>query len=124
MVLVLQRRVLVMDPRIILRGAIPIDSNIGGLGHRPLLGRLELAFCSRVVFSRSFFALCVGFSLGVAFVLFLPSPFGLHPFDLGLGLGGWAVQPVPRAVLPLVPGCAVPLGLRSVLGRFHHSNPW
>ena len=28
MVLVLQRRVLVMGPRIILRGAIPIDSNI------------------------------------------------------------------------------------------------
>ena len=37
MVLVLQRRVLVMGPRIILRGAIPIDSNIGGSGHRPLL---------------------------------------------------------------------------------------
>ena len=35
-------------------------------------------------------------------------PFGLHSFDLGLGLGGRAVQPVPRAVLPLVPGCAVP----------------
>ena len=26
-----------MGPRIILRGAIPIDSNIGGSGHRPLL---------------------------------------------------------------------------------------
>src|SRR6266511_2770255 len=35
MVLVLQRRVLVMGPRIILRGAIPFDSNIGGSGHRP-----------------------------------------------------------------------------------------
>ena len=35
MVLVLQRRVLVMGPRIILRGAIPIDSNIGGSSHRP-----------------------------------------------------------------------------------------
>ena len=38
MVLVLQRRVLVMGPRIILRGAIPIDSNIGGSGQHPLLG--------------------------------------------------------------------------------------
>ena len=26
-----------MGPRIILHGAIPIDSNIGGSGHRPLL---------------------------------------------------------------------------------------
>ena len=26
-----------MGPRIILRGAIPIDSNIGGYGHRPLV---------------------------------------------------------------------------------------
>ena len=39
MALVLQRRVLVMGPRIILRGAIPIDSNIGGSGHRPFFMR-------------------------------------------------------------------------------------
>ena len=44
MVLVLQRRVLVMGPRIILRGAIPIDSNIGGSGHRPLLGEFVSRF--------------------------------------------------------------------------------
>ena len=37
MTLVFQRRVLVMGPRIILRGAMPIDSNIGGSGHRPLV---------------------------------------------------------------------------------------
>ena len=29
-----------MGPRIILRGAIPIDSNIGGSGHRPLFGEV------------------------------------------------------------------------------------
>ena len=40
MVGVLQRRVLVMVPRIILRGAIPIDSNIGGYGHCPLYGEV------------------------------------------------------------------------------------
>ena len=62
MVLVLQRRVLVMGPRIILRGAIPLDSNIGGFGHRPLLReRTELAqlvcgcFCFPFVFP---FLLC------------------------------------------------------------------
>ena len=126
MVLVLQRRVLVMDTRIILRSAIPIDSNIGGLGHRPLLERLELAFCS-LLFS---LVLSLLFALGSprvlllsCFVLFLP-PFGLHSFDLGLGIGGRAVQPGSRAVPPLVPGCAVPMGLHSVFGRFHRSNPW
>ena len=49
MVLVLQRRVLVMGPRIILRGAIPIDSNIGGSGHRPLLGEVVSRFWSVLV---------------------------------------------------------------------------
>ena len=34
-----------MGPRIILRGAIPSDSNIGGLGHRPLLKRCVLVVC-------------------------------------------------------------------------------
>ena len=33
-----------MGPRIILRGAIPTDSNIGGSGHRPLLGRVVSRF--------------------------------------------------------------------------------
>ena len=42
MVLVLQRQVLVMGPMIILHGAIPIDSNIGGSGHRPLSGEVVL----------------------------------------------------------------------------------
>ena len=51
-------------------------------------------------------------------------PFGLHSFDLGLGIGGRAVQTGSRAVPPLVPGCAVPMGLHSVFGRFHRSNPW
>ena len=49
MVLVLQRRVLVMGPRIILRGAIPIDYNIGGSGHRPLVG--EVVSCGRLLLS-------------------------------------------------------------------------
>ena len=49
MVLVLQKRVLVMGPRIILRGAIPIDSNIGGSGHRPLLGEVVSRFWSVLV---------------------------------------------------------------------------
>ena len=63
MVLVLQRRVSVMGPRIILRGAIPIDSNIGGSGHRPLLR--EARACSTFV--------CV--SLLVFFFLVLLSRF-------------------------------------------------
>ena len=54
MVLVLQRRVLFMDPRIILHGAIPIDSNIGGYGHRPLFWRGGV-----------FLVLCVAWSCGV-----------------------------------------------------------
>ena len=33
-----------MGPRIILRGAIPINSNIGGSGHRPLLGEVVSRF--------------------------------------------------------------------------------
>ena len=33
-----------MGPRIILRGAIPIDSNIGGPGHRPLRGEFVPRF--------------------------------------------------------------------------------
>ena len=49
MVLVLQRRVLVMGPRIILRGAIPIDSNIGGSGHRPLFREVVLSVLVLVV---------------------------------------------------------------------------
>ena len=56
----------------------------------------------------------------------LPPPFGLHSFDLGLGLGGRAVQLVPRAVLPLVPGCAVPrVSVRCLGGSTAqtHGNP-
>ena len=50
-------------------------------------------------------------------------PFGLHSFDLGLGLGGRAVQPVPRAVLPLVLGCAVPrVSVRCLGGSTAHSH--
>ena len=55
MVLVLQRRVLVMGPRIILRGAIPIDSNIGGSGHRPLFGRGGVSWLFCVVVCHSAF---------------------------------------------------------------------
>ena len=63
MVLVLQRRVLVMGPRIILRGAIPIDSNIGGYGHRPLFWRGGVSWLVRL--SRAFLVLCVAWSCGV-----------------------------------------------------------
>ena len=50
-------------------------------------------------------------------------PFRLHSFDLGLGLGGRAVQPVPQAVLPLVPGCAVPrVSVRCLGGSTAHSH--
>ena len=61
MVLVLQRRVLVMGPRIILRGAIPIDSNIGGSGHRPLFGEVVLPVLVLVVscLSLSLFMSCL-----------------------------------------------------------------
>ena len=63
MVLVLQRRVLVMDPRIILRGAIPIDSNIGGYGHRPLFGEVVYRGC--FMWSFAFLPSCVAWSCGV-----------------------------------------------------------
>ena len=39
-----------MGPRIILCDAIPIDSNIGGSGHRPLLLRGSVAWLLLVVF--------------------------------------------------------------------------
>ena len=54
MVLVLQRRVLVMGPRIILHGAIPIDSNIGGSGHRPLYGEVVSLVWSLLSFALLF----------------------------------------------------------------------
>ena len=63
MVLVLQRRVLVMDPRIILRGAIPIDSNIGGYGLHPLFWRGGVLRLVRL--SCAFLVLCVAWSCGV-----------------------------------------------------------
>ena len=63
MVLVLQRRVLVMGPRIILRGAIPIDSNIGGYDRRPLSGEVVSRGC--FVLSFAFLPLCVAWSCGV-----------------------------------------------------------
>ena len=107
MVLVLQRRVLVMGPRIILRGAIPLDSNIGGFGHRPLLReRTELALL-----------VCGCFCFPFVFPFLLCCPVCLVSFCLGFG--GRAVQPVSRAVLPLIPGCAAPVGLLSVLGRLY-----
>ena len=73
MVLVLQRRVLVMGPRIILRGAIPIDSNIGGSGHRPLFMR---------DFGSLFGPRCLFFFLSVFLLsvnLFFPM-YGMHCF--------------------------------------------
>ena len=107
MAFVLQRRVLVMGPRIILRGAIPLDSNIGGFGHRPLLReRTELALL-----------VCGFFCFPFVFLFVLPH-LSCSLF-FGLGFGGRAVQPVSRAVLPLIPGCAAPVGLPLVLGRLY-----
>ena len=63
MALVLQRRVLVMGPRIILRGATPIDSNIGGFGHRSPHGEVVSCVCSHS--SCVFFSWLVGVSSGV-----------------------------------------------------------
>ena len=96
-----------MGPRIILRGAIPLDSNIGGFGHRPLLReRTELAQL-----------VCGCFCFPFVFPFLLCCPVCLVSFCLGFG--GRAVQPVSRAVLPLIPGCAAPVGLPSVLGRLY-----
>ena len=52
-----------MGPRIILRGAIPIDSNIGGYGHRPLFWRGGVSWLVRL--SCAFLVLCVAWSCGV-----------------------------------------------------------
>ena len=61
-----------MGPRIILRGAIPIDSNIGGSGHRPLLREARARFVLCVCFLFGLFSvLGVGFSkVVVALALF------------------------------------------------------
>ena len=50
-------------PKIILRGAIPIDSNIGGYGHHPLFGEVVSRGC--FVLSFAFLPLCVARSCGV-----------------------------------------------------------
>ena len=60
-----------MGPRIILRGAIPIDSNIGGSGHRPLFREVVLSVLVLVVSCLPFVvsSLCVlsrGQRLGVS----------------------------------------------------------
>ena len=57
-----------MGPRIILRGAIPIDSNIGGSGHRPLFREGELSVLVLVVS-------CLPFVLWFLFELFRVSRF-------------------------------------------------
>ena len=57
-----------MGPRIILRGAIPIDSNIGVSGHRPLLGEVVfrvfslffLPFVFSLLFELAVWCLVVG----------------------------------------------------------------
>ena len=76
MVLVLQRRVLVMGPRIILRSAILIDSNIGGSGHRPLLREARARSVSCGCFLFEWFlvrCLCVCCLVGLLFLLALLS---------------------------------------------------
>ena len=55
-----------MGPRIILRGAIPIDSNIGGSGHRPLVG--EVVSCFWSLLSLAFLSSCRACACGVSFV--------------------------------------------------------
>ena len=77
MVLVLQRRVLVMGPRIILRGAIPIDSNIGGSGHRPLLreARARSVSCGCFCLSGFWSVVCVCCLVGLLLLLALLSFF-------------------------------------------------
>ena len=75
-----------MGPRIILRGAIPIDSNIGGSGHRPLLREARAHSVRVAVFERvgsGPLLVCVlpcwsSPSLGLAFVFFGALPVGLE----------------------------------------------
>ena len=57
-----------MGPRIILRGATPIDSNIGGSGHRPLFGEVVLSVLVLVVS-------CLPFVVSILFVLSRVSTF-------------------------------------------------
>ena len=52
-----------MGPRITLRGAIPIGSNIGGYGHRHLSREVVSRGC--FVLSFAFLPLCVAWSFGV-----------------------------------------------------------
>ena len=98
MVLVLQRRVLVMGPRIILRGAIPIDSNIGGSGHRPLLR--EARACS---VSCGCFCLSGFWSVACVCATLLVFSFSWVSFPSFWSFSRWSrSRVVAEAVLPLV----------------------
>ena len=112
-----------MGPRIILRGAIPIDSNIGGSGHRPLLGEvvsrgwslLSCAFLFSVSCLCRLLCLLLGCSVLPKVVLQMPFPsrvklalswgYGTTVASHGTtaGVGGSAhAQLLPRGtVLPL-----------------------
>ena len=57
-----------MGPRIILHDAIPIDSNIGGSGHRPILREVVLSVLVLVVS-------CLPFLVSILFELFRVSAF-------------------------------------------------
>ena len=112
MVLVLQRRVLVMGPRIILRGAIPIDSNIGGSDHRPLLGEFVSQFCLCCLlplFLRAELVLVVSSVLALWCGLSLEGSMLLRPlFWLKLSFLELTVLPRPTTVLPQGGGTVLP----------------
>ena len=110
MVLVLQRRVLVMGPRIILRDAIPIDSNIGGSGHRPLLREARARSVSCVCFCLSGF-----WSIVCVCAAWLVFSFSCPCFRFFSVSHGFRSSVVAEAVLPLVAsGTTAPSGTTAL----------
>ena len=90
-----------MDPRIILRGAIPTDSNIGGYGHRPLFGEVVSRGC--FVLSFVFLPLCVAWSCGVVLPRNVRAKTSFSCVFLEL-----TVLPRPATVLPCVESTVLP----------------
>ena len=86
-----------MGPRIILHGAMPFDSNIGGCGHRPqarlvfLVGFCSLRFLPHTTVTSSILSLLIQAIYSKC----------TQACYLGVSGRSQAVQPVVQAVLPL-----------------------
>ena len=102
-----------MGPRIILRGAIPIDSNIGGSGHRPLLreARACSVSCGCLCLSGFWFVVRVCVAVSVF-------SFSWPCFPFFWSVSRWSrSRVVAETVLPLVASGTTALGGTTALQR-------